>query len=79
MRLTFLAVSFAASTMTACGKPNQALPEQEKDNFAKIIRNPAAPAEPDSAAGESTGDSAEQRPFVHRSQIDTRVESAQER
>ena len=28
--------------MTACGKPNQALPEQEKDNFAKITSQPSA-------------------------------------
>ena len=62
MRLTFLAVTFAALAMTACGKPNQALPEQEKDNFAKIISQSAAPAEPDSAAGESTGDSADSAP-----------------
>ncbi|SHL33028.1 hypothetical protein SAMN05216428_10253 [Nitrosospira sp. Nsp11] len=62
MRLTFLAVTFAALAMTACGKPNQALPEQEKDNFAKIISQSAAPAEPDSAAGESTGDSADSDP-----------------
>ena len=62
MRLTFLAVTFAALAMTACGKPNQALPEQEKDNFAKIISQCAAPAEPDSADGESTGDSADSDP-----------------
>jgi hypothetical protein len=43
--------------MTACGKPNQALPEQEKDNFAKITSQSAVPTEPDSNADESVGDS----------------------
>ena len=45
MRFTLLAAALVASTMTACGKPNQALPEQEKDNFAKITSQPAKPAE----------------------------------
>ena len=36
MRLTLVAATLAALMMTACGKPNQALPEQEKENFAKI-------------------------------------------
>ena len=62
MRLTLLAVTLAVLAMTACGKPNQALPEQEKDNFAKITSQSAAPAEPDSAAGESTGDSTDSGP-----------------
>jgi hypothetical protein len=44
--------------MTACGKPNQALPEQEKDNFAKITSKPATPATPEAgapASGETSG------------------------
>ncbi len=57
MRLTLLAVTLAALAMTACGKPNQALPEQEKDNFAKITSQSAVSAEPDSNADESVGDS----------------------
>lgn len=51
MRLTFIAAILAALAMAACGKPNQALPEQEKDNFAKITSQPAPPAE--SSAPES--------------------------
>lgn len=55
MRLTLLAAVFVALTMTACGKPNQALPEQEKDNFAKIISQPAKPADSTApASGESS-------------------------
>jgi hypothetical protein len=67
MRLTLLAAILAALTMTACGKPNQALPEQEKKNYDKITSQPAAPAAPaaadsgtppststDSSAGSST-------------------------
>ncbi len=46
MRFTLLAVTLAALTMTACSKPNQALPEQEKKNFEKITSRPAAPATP---------------------------------
>ncbi|MDQ3185782.1 MAG: hypothetical protein M3Q16_04835 [Pseudomonadota bacterium] len=50
MRLTLLAAAIlAALTMTACGKPNQALPEQEKKNFEKITSKPA-PAD-DAAPG----------------------------
>ncbi|SEL48382.1 hypothetical protein [Nitrosovibrio tenuis] len=67
MRLTLLSATLVALTMTACGKPNQALPEQEKDNFAKITKQqgaagsaPAAPAAPGgSTAPESaSGDAA---------------------
>jgi hypothetical protein len=50
MKYTLLAAILAAMTMTACGKPNQALPEQEKDNFAKITSG--APAEPAAPSAE---------------------------
>ena len=50
MRLTLVAATLAALMMTACGKPNQALPEQEKENFAKIT-SPGAPAAPAPEAG----------------------------
>ena len=46
MRLTLLAATLVALTMTACGKPNQALPEQEKKNFDKITSQPATPTAP---------------------------------
>lgn len=53
MKYTLLAAILAAMTMTACGKPNQALPEQEKDNFAKITSGATAePAEPAAAPAE---------------------------
>jgi hypothetical protein len=58
MRLTLVAATLAALMMTACGKPNQALPEQEKDNFAKITSKPATPAAPEAgapASGEASG------------------------
>ena len=51
MRLTLVAATLAGLMMTACGKPNQALPEQEKENFAKITTQPAAPAAPAPEAG----------------------------
>ena len=57
MRLTLLAAILAALTMTACSKPNQALPEQDKKNYDKITSQPAAPAAPaatDSGAPAST-------------------------
>lgn len=53
MKYTLLAAILAAMMMTACGKPNQALPEQEKDNFAKITSGaPDEPAEPAAPAAE---------------------------
>jgi hypothetical protein len=54
MRLTFLAAALVALTMTACGKPNQALPEQEKDNFAKITSQPGKPADSNASAPEDS-------------------------
>ena len=58
MRLTLVAATLAALMMTACGKPNQALPEQEKENFAKITTKPAMPAAPEGdapASGDKSG------------------------
>lgn len=59
MRLTLLAAILAALTMTACGRPNQALPEQEKANFEKITGKSAAtePAPADDAAPDSNAPS----------------------
>jgi hypothetical protein len=51
MRLTLVAATLAVLMMTACGKPNQALPEQEKENFSKITSQPAAPAAPAAESG----------------------------
>jgi|tagenome__1003787_1003787.scaffolds.fasta_scaffold20945165_1 hypothetical protein len=63
MRFTLVAAALTVLTLTACGKPNQALPEQEKANFSKITGQtspasgapatspaPAAPEKP-AAAG----------------------------
>ncbi|MBA4142064.1 MAG: hypothetical protein H0X43_03455 [Nitrosospira sp.] len=44
MRLTLLAATLAAMMLTACGRPNQALPEQERENFERITSQPSAGA-----------------------------------
>jgi hypothetical protein len=62
MRLTLVAAALTALTLTACGKPSQALPEQEKENFSKITGQasptsgapssaPAPSAAPEAPAG----------------------------
>jgi hypothetical protein len=57
MKLTLLAATIAALTLTACGKPNQALPEQEKENYSKIMQQ--SPGQDQSAAGSDTSSNAE--------------------
>lgn len=57
MRLTFLAAILATMVMTACGRPNQALPEQERENFERITSQSggsAAPASGTDADGSDT-------------------------
>lgn len=44
MKLALIPAVLVALTLTACGKPNQALPEQEKDKYKDIISKPAEPA-----------------------------------
>ncbi len=68
MRFTLLAATLAALAMTACGKPNQALPEQEKKNFEKITSQPAKPASdasgttsPDTSSTPSTVDTVKEK------------------
>ncbi|HET7061046.1 MAG TPA: hypothetical protein VFI43_02590 [Nitrosospira sp.] len=61
MRLTLVAAALTVLTLTACGKPSQALPEQEKANFSKITGQasptsgaPATPPASGNAAGGSS-------------------------
>lgn len=63
MRLTLVAAALTVLTLTACGKPSQALPEQEKANFSKITGQASptsgAPATPPASGNAATGGSSD--------------------
>jgi len=48
-RISLLAATVVL-TMTACGKPNQALPEQEKENYSKIMSQESSAPDQSAAA-----------------------------
>jgi hypothetical protein len=60
MKFALIPAVLVALTLTACGKPDQALPEQEKNKYKDIITKPAepaaAPAEEPAAAAPAAGD-----------------------